>query len=75
VRTAVQAALADATHAQRGFAAGEDDTMKAQFDPAKNELIELTEAGRAEFVAAVRPVLDQAMTGFREDLCEYLPRS
>ena len=49
--------------------------MKAQFDPAKNELIELTEAGRAEFVAAVRPVLDQAMTGFREDLFEYLPRS
>jgi TRAP-type C4-dicarboxylate transport system substrate-binding protein len=75
VRMAVQAALADATPAQRGFAAREDDTMKAQFDPAKNELIELTEAGRAEFVAAVRPVLDQAMTGFREDLCEYLPRS
>jgi len=61
--------------AQRSFAAGEDDAMKARLDPAKNELIELTEAGRAEFVAVVRPVLDKAMSGFRDDLFEYLPRS
>jgi len=74
VRTAVQAALAEATPAQRGFAAGEDDEMKARLDPAKNELIELTEAERAEFVAAVRPVVDKAMAGFRDDLFEYLPR-
>ncbi|MEK9708063.1 MAG: hypothetical protein VW618_09655, partial [Alphaproteobacteria bacterium] len=67
--------LADATSAQRGFAAGEDDAMKARLDPSKNELIELTAAGRAEFFAAVRPVVDKAMAGFRDDLFEYLPRS
>lgn len=74
MRAAVQAALAEATPAQRGFAAVEDDEMKARLDPAKNELIELTEAERAEFVAAVRPVVDKAMAGFRDDLFEYLPR-
>lgn len=74
IRAAATAALAEATPAQRGFAAGEDEEMRARLDPAKNELIEITEAQRDEFVAAVRPVVDKAMAGFRDDLFEYLPR-
>ncbi|MBO6782651.1 MAG: TRAP transporter substrate-binding protein DctP, partial [Alphaproteobacteria bacterium] len=74
VREAVQAALAVATPAQRGFAAGEDHDMKARLAPLDNELIELTEEERAAFVAAVRPVVEETMRQFRDELFEYLPR-
>lgn len=74
VRDAVQAALAVATPAQRGFAAGEDEEIKSRLDPTQNELIELTEDERAAFVEAVRPVTEKTMAKFRDELFEYLPR-
>jgi TRAP-type C4-dicarboxylate transport system substrate-binding protein len=74
VRAAVAAALAVATPAQRGFAAADDDDIRAKLEAAGNELIALTEDERAAFVAAVRPVVDDAMGRFRDDLFEYLPR-
>src|SRR3546814_9373258 len=73
-RAAVEAALVEATRAQRGFAAGEDAEIEAKLDPAQNELIRLTEAERAAFVAAVRPVVDRHLARFRDALFEYLPR-
>ena len=74
VRGAVQDALAVATPAQRGFAAGEDDEIRSRLDPSQNELIELTEEERAAFVEAVRPVTEKTMSRFRDELFEYLPR-
>jgi len=74
VRNAVQAALAEATPAQRGFAAAEDEAIKSRMDPGQNELIELSEDERAAFVSAVAPVIERTMSQFRDELFEYLPR-
>ncbi len=74
VREAVQAALAVATPAQRGFAAGEDDEMKAKLAPLDNEIIELSAEERAAFVSTVQPVVETTMGRFRDELFEYLPR-
>jgi len=74
VRNAVQAALAEATPAQRGFAAAEDEAIKSRMDPGQNELIELSEDERAAFVSAVAPVVERTMSQFRDELFEYLPR-
>lgn len=72
-RAAVETALVEATMAQRGFAAAEDEEIAAKLDPAENELIRLSEDERAAFVAAVRPVVDRHLGRFRDELFEYLP--
>jgi TRAP-type C4-dicarboxylate transport system substrate-binding protein len=74
VRAAVKDSLAVATPAQRGFAAAEDDEIRARMDPSRNELIELSADERAAFVAAVQPVVEKTMGQFRDELFEYLPR-
>lgn len=74
VREAVENALAAATPAQRGFAAGDDEEIAAKLLDAGNELIDLTEDERAAFVAAVAPVVERSLAGFRDELFEYLPR-
>jgi TRAP-type C4-dicarboxylate transport system substrate-binding protein len=63
VRAAVDAAAAEATRAQWRMAAGEDDAVLARIDPARNELIRLTEAERAQFIEAVRPVYEKYAGG------------
>lgn len=73
IRIAVEAALAEATPAQRGFAAGDDDEIAAKLTAAGNELIDLTEDERAAFVSAVAPVVERNLAGFRDELFEYLP--
>lgn len=74
VREAVENALAAATPAQRGFAAGDDEEIAAKLLDAGNELIDLTDDERAAFVAAVAPVVERSLAGFRDELFEYLPR-
>lgn len=73
VRAAVEAGLAAATPAQRGFAAGDDAEIADKLKAAGNELIDLTAEERAAFVAAVAPVVDRNLAGFRDELFEYLP--
>ncbi|NKB50471.1 MAG: hypothetical protein GKS02_14025 [Alphaproteobacteria bacterium] len=73
VRTAVDAALATATAAQRDFAAAEEAAVIEKFDPAQNEVITLTEDERAEFAAAVQPVVEATVGRFRNELFEFLP--
>ena len=55
----MDAAAKDATAYQRQLAAAEDAAMMKNFDPAQNEVIELTDAERGAFRKAVQPVLDK----------------
>ena len=57
VRAAVGAAAKDATAYQRQLAAAEDGEILAKLDPAKNEVIRLSDVDRGAFVKAVEPVL------------------
>ena len=57
VQAAVVAAAREATALQRQLAAGEDEQVLAKLDPRECEVVALTDAERAAFVAAVQPVL------------------
>jgi TRAP-type transport system periplasmic protein len=70
VRSAVDDAAKEATAYQRSLAAAEDAEMINKFDPAKNELIRLTEAEREAFVRAVEPVLDKHRQQFGAALAQ-----
>ena len=59
VQAAVEAAARDATAYQRHIAAAEDAEILAKLDPAKNEVIRLTDAERAAFIQAVQPVIEK----------------
>jgi len=59
VQAAVDAAAKDATAYQRQLAAAEDAEILAKLDPAKNEVIRLTDAERAAFIKAVEPVIEK----------------
>ena len=59
VQAAVDAAARDATAYQRQLAAAEDAAILEKFDPARNDLIRLTDAERAAFIKAVQPVVDK----------------
>lgn len=72
VRAAVDAAAREATAYQYRLAAAEDDEIMAKFDPLKNEIVHLTAAARAAFVAAVQPVLDKHRGSLDAKLFEYL---
>ena len=73
VRAAVDSALAAATVAQREFAATEEADTVQKFDPVENEVISLSEDERAEFAAAVQPVVEATVSKFRDNLFEFLP--
>jgi TRAP-type C4-dicarboxylate transport system substrate-binding protein len=62
VQAAVDAAAREATAYQRQLAAAEDAEILAKLDPAKNEVIRLTETERAAFRKAVEPVLERHRT-------------
>jgi TRAP-type C4-dicarboxylate transport system substrate-binding protein len=57
VRAAVDAAAPEATALQRRLAASEDADVLTRLDPRENEVIRLTAAEQAAFVAAVQPVV------------------
>ena len=58
IRQAVDGAVAEATLAQREFAAAEDDRVRAALASTDNEVIELTDAQHQQFHAAVAPVIE-----------------
>ncbi len=72
VRVAVDAAVATATRAQREFAAAEDAAVLAEIDPARNEIIHLSDDERAAFAAAVAPLVDEWRERVGADLIGYL---
>jgi len=72
VREAVDAAALEATAFQRSLAAAEDAAILAKFEPGEVDIARLTEAGRAAFVAALRPVLDKHRKDFDSALLALL---
>jgi TRAP-type C4-dicarboxylate transport system substrate-binding protein len=68
VQAAVDAAARDATVYQRQLAAAEDAEILAKLDPARNEVIRLSDAERGAFVKAVEPVLNK----YRKELAPGL---
>lgn len=64
VQAAVDASAREAMAYQRQLAAAEDGEIMAKLDPAKNEVIRLTDAEHGAFIEAVQPVL----TKYREKL-------
>ena len=72
VRDAVQEAAAEATMAQRGFAAAEDDAVLAALDPAENQVVRLSQDQREAFVEAVRPLVEEQRRIFGEALFAQL---
>jgi TRAP-type C4-dicarboxylate transport system substrate-binding protein len=72
VRKAVEESARAATAYQHRLAAAEDDEVRKKLDPAKNEVIELSAAERAAFVAAVRPVLEKHRGSLDPKLFDYL---
>jgi len=73
VRAGVQAALAEVTAAQRGFAQADDVTCLATLAAAGNQVVELSAAERAAFAAAVAPVVDAERARLDRDLLDLLP--
>jgi TRAP-type transport system periplasmic protein len=59
VQAAVDAAAREATAYQRQLAAAEDAQILSKLDPARNEVIRLSDDERAAFVRAVEPVLEK----------------
>jgi TRAP-type C4-dicarboxylate transport system substrate-binding protein len=72
VQDAVGAAAKEATAYQRQLAAVEDAEIMKKLDPAKNEVIDLTDAERGAFRKAVQPVLDKYRRQLDPRLFAYL---
>jgi len=72
VQDAVTAAAKEATACQRQLAAVEDAEIMKKLDPAKNEVIDLTDAERGAFRKAVQPVLDKYRERLGTKLFAYL---
>jgi TRAP-type C4-dicarboxylate transport system substrate-binding protein len=72
VRSAVEAAAAEATALQRQLAAAEDEDVLTRLDPRENDVIELTGEERAAFVAAVQPVLARHRAQLDPELLDHL---
>jgi len=72
VQDAVTAAAKEATAYQRQLAAAEDAEIMKKLDPAKNEVIDLTDAERGAFRNAVQPVLDKYREQLGPKLFAYL---
>ena len=58
MRAGIDAALAEATAAQRGFAKQDDVTCLARLAEAGNQVLEPSAAERAAFAAAVAPLVE-----------------
>ncbi|MDH5748504.1 MAG: TRAP transporter substrate-binding protein [Rhodospirillales bacterium] len=72
VREAVNEAAAEATAAQRGFAAAEDAEILEKLDPSQNELVRLSDGERASFMTAVAPVIVEQKEKFGTKLFSFL---
>jgi TRAP-type C4-dicarboxylate transport system substrate-binding protein len=74
VRAIVDAAAREATALQHQLAAAEDAEILAKLDPRDTEIIRLTDAEHAAFVAAVQPVLAKYRKELGPRLFGYLER-
>jgi len=72
VRAAVDEAAREATALQRQLAASEDQDVLAKLDPRENDVIHLTPAEHAAFVAAVEPVRARCQLEFDPKLFAHL---
>lgn len=72
VRDAVEQAAVVATAYQHQLAAAEDAAIRVKFDARDNEIVDLTQAERAAFVAAMQPVLQKYRGQFDARLFEFL---
>jgi TRAP-type C4-dicarboxylate transport system substrate-binding protein len=72
VQAAVDGAARDATAFQRQLAAAEDAEILKMLDPARNDVIRLTDAERAAFMRAVEPVLAKYRRQLDPKLFAYL---
>jgi len=72
VRYAVDEAAWHATELQRQLAASEDHDVLTKLDAQENEVVQLTDAEQAAFVAAVQPVLARHRKHLDPKLFEYL---
>jgi TRAP-type C4-dicarboxylate transport system substrate-binding protein len=72
VRTAVDECAVIATAHQHKLAAEEDAVIRAKLDPRENDIVELTPAEHAAFVAAMAPVLAKYRSGLDARLFEML---
>jgi len=72
VRKAVDAAALEATAFQHQLAAAEDAEILAKLNPRDNDVISLTAAEHAAFVAAVQPVLAKYRQELDPELFRYL---
>jgi TRAP-type C4-dicarboxylate transport system substrate-binding protein len=72
VRQAIGEATSEATPAQRRLAATEDDDVLTTLRLAHNEIIHLTHVERAQFIAAVAPVVEEQRQRFGDRLFSYL---
>ena len=72
VQLAVEDAARRATAHQWQLAGAEDAEILAKLDPRENEVIRLTDAERAQFVAAVRPVREKYRKELDPKLFAYL---
>lgn len=71
-RRAVDAAALAATETQRALADAEDGEMLTKLAETDAELVHLSDAERAQFVAAVAPVIDEQRERFGDALMQYL---
>jgi TRAP-type C4-dicarboxylate transport system substrate-binding protein len=72
VRAVVDAAARAATAYQRRLAEAEDAAIMAKLDPARNDVIRLSEDARGRFVRAVEPVLQKYRRQLDPKLFAYL---
>jgi TRAP-type C4-dicarboxylate transport system substrate-binding protein len=71
-RAAVRAAVRDATAYQRGLAVEEEEISRRALDAENCEIVELNEAERAQFRAAVAPMYDEARAQHGDEMFALL---
>ncbi|HSF29125.1 MAG TPA: TRAP transporter substrate-binding protein [Candidatus Tectomicrobia bacterium] len=69
VRQAVDTSACEATRMQRRFAVAEDDDILRKVRLDGNDIVQLTDAERALFVAAVAPMIEEQHRRFGKELC------
>ena len=68
---AVRLAAADATTAQRQFAAAEDQEVMAKLDPSQNDIVELSDLERAQFIHTLAPLVEEQRARFGDGLFRH----
>lgn len=72
VRAVVTEAVSEATVAQRGFAAAEDDDVLARLAEGDNDVVTLSDEERRAFIDAVAPLIDEQAERFGPTLLDHL---